>query len=342
MSTPADSTTEERVLEYAREFIRGYTEAIDSNFAAVKTFLDEVGLSRDYFQLYGRQVGADVAIAAFISPADFYMFFLDERGAEIKACADTHTINLSEFSQEWTFGTPHDQRVQKVKDYLGLGEARLFSVGPFSDVLSISGANVLAPYNMPLEQQGRQHGVGAGNEVGEWAKGELPVIQEQLKTASTRTRILTRYRQLTQSDMKPTVRGQQFEKLWRDVLDHYGWRPKKIRIPGEDNDFTAIYQGLHILGEVRWFKTPMTGAKMREFLAKLDPRPQTIGMFVSLSGVDAGGMAVVRRAVNTKTVVIFDQADIENVILESADPGPIFEEKLRDAYDYIFETSENS
>jgi hypothetical protein len=139
--------------------------------------------------------------------------------------------------------------------------------------------------------------------------------------------------------MSPQTRGQEFEKLWRDVLEFHGWHPKKIRIPGEENDFTAIYQGLHILGEVRWFKDdePMNGGKMREFLGKLDPRPQTIGMFVSHSGIDNGAWSVVRRAVNSKTVTVFERADIESVLVHHEDIGEIFNRKLRVAYDFIFE-----
>jgi hypothetical protein len=64
-------------------------------------------------------------------------------------------------------------------------------------------------------------------------------------------------------------------------------------------------------------------------------------MFISRSGVDNGGMSVIRRSVNTKTVVIFGKEEIEMILRESADPGPVFDEKLRDAYDYIFESSGN-
>ena len=106
---------------------------------------------------------------------------------------------------------------------------------------------------------------------------------------------------------------------------------------------SAIYQGLHLLGEVRWFKEdePMNGGKMREFLGKLDPRPQTIGLFVSHSGLDDGAWSVVRRAVNSKTVVVFDRVDIEAVLVHYADIGEIFNKKLRDAYDYIFEEGQD-
>jgi hypothetical protein len=84
------------------------------------------------------------------------------------------------------------------------------------------------------------------------------------------------------------------ERCWSSTV---GTR-RRFRIPGEENDFTAIYQGLHILGEVRWFKDdePMNGEKMREFLGKLDLRPQTIALFVSHSGLNDGAKSVMRRA----------------------------------------------
>jgi hypothetical protein len=81
----------------------------------------------------------------------------------------------------------------------------------------------------------------------------------------------------------------------------------------------------------------MNGGKMREFLGKLDPRPQTIGLFISYSGLDRGAWSVVRRAVNSKTVVIFEMREIEAVLVQRADPAAIFDEGLRNAYDYIFE-----
>ena len=192
-----------------------------------------------------------------------------------------------------------------------------------------------------MRVEGHGHGVSSGNEAGTQAEDALPMVQEALQKAASQADLAARYMMLKNSDTSPQARGNEFEKLWRDMLAFYGWKPKKFRIPGEENDFTAIYQGLHILGEVKWFNTPMDGGKMREFLAKLNPRPQTIGLFISYSGVDEGARSVVRRAANSKTAVIFEKADIERVML-GADPGPIFDEKLRNAYDYIFESNESS
>lgn len=147
------------------------------------------------------------------------------------------------------------------------------------------------------------HGNLLGNQAGQLAEADLPHLLSESERKGKQASLSERYAALMESDMSPQTRGQEFEKLWRDVLEFHGWHPKKIRIPGEENDFTAIYQCLHILGEVRWFKKgePMNGGKMREFLGKLDPRPQTIGLFVSHSGLDAGAWSVLRRAVNSKT-----------------------------------------
>jgi hypothetical protein len=45
----------------------------------------------------------------------------------------------------------------------------------------------------------------------------------------------------------------------------------------------------------------------------------------------------VRRAVNSKTVVLFGRKEIEAILVEHVDLGAIFDEGLRNAYDYLFE-----
>lgn len=193
-----------------------------------------------------------------------------------------------------------------------------------------------------MHVEGHNQGTTFGNQAGARAERAVPDVQRLLQRAVAQSEITDRYAKLLSMEEKPHIRGIEFEQLWRDVLDLNGWKPKKFRIPGEENDFTAIYQGLHILGEVRWYAKPMNGGKMREFLAKLDPRPQTIGLFISHSGIDDGARSVIRRAANTKTVIAFGRDEIEQVLREAADPGPIFDEKLRDAYDYIFESTEHT
>jgi hypothetical protein len=187
-------------------------------------------------------------------------------------------------------------------------------------------------------QGSARHGAGHANTDGAAAEKQLPTLRATFEETRTQASFRDSYRSLLEWSESPQTRGIAFEKLWRALLEFHGWHPKKITIAGEDNDFTAIRNGAHVLGEVRWYAKPMTGGKAREFLAKLDPRPATIGLFISFSGFDKGAHAVFRRAINSKTVVLFDRPEIDKIFLTGADPGNLFDERLREAYDYLFET----
>jgi hypothetical protein len=300
------------------------------------------GLADEYFQLYGRKLGKNLAIAVFFTQIDFYLFFFDRPDTEIETIKSEVAHTTREFGLQWVSDTPGKLRIQRVREYLGLEEAKVLRPEPYSEAINIYDRSFGAWDALNMRIKGHEDGVIAGQQVGDLAESTLPRVRENLRREARKSEFSDHYRRLLKPGMRPQDRGNAFEELWRSVLVFYGWKPKKFRISGEENDFTALYQGLHILGEVRRFSKPMNGAKVREFLAKLDPRPQTIGLFVSHSGVNKGGRDVVRRSVNTKTVVIFYRADIEKVLLEAADPGLIFEEKLREAYDYIFENLENS
>ena len=327
-----------RLLAYAKEFVRGYTEAVDGYHSEVNAEVSESEYAFNLFPLYRREVGVDTALAAFFTPCDFYLFFLDRPNTDVLVWKEIDPESQSGFDRDWTFNAPVSRRYHDVRTYLGIEAAPLLHIAPHTDGVAIGGTNFMASGAAEMGREGYQHGMSFGNQAGARAAKLLPGIRMERESQDSKAGFASRYADLMSYDGTAQSRGQAFEKLWRDLLAFYDWKPKKVRIAGEDNDFTAIFQGLHILGEVRWFADPMDGAKVREFLAKLDPRPQTIGLFISHSGVDAGGVSVLRRAVNTKTVVVFERDQIEQVFLEKADPGQIFLELLRDAYDYIFES----
>jgi hypothetical protein len=328
---------ESNVIAYAREFLRSYTDTVWVNFPGSFEQIRELGMEATYFPLHQRRLGEDTAIAVLFTSSDFYMFFLADRDSIMARLEDARSDPV--FNSDWTQETPLEMRIMQVRDVLGISTSSIIRLDRNSECVNISGTFFVVHAGQLMLRDGRLHGNSFGNRAGQWAEADLPQLVSESERRSRQTKLSERYAALVESDMSPQTRGQEFEKLWRDVLEFHGWHPKKIRIPGEENDFTAIYQGLHILGEVRWFKDdePMNGGKMREFLGKLDPRPQTIGMFVSHSGIDNGAWSVVRRAVNSKTVTVFERADIESVLVHHKDIGEIFNRKLRDAYDFIFE-----
>lgn len=320
---------ESKLRAYATELIRGYSEALDKNYPAVTRKIREIGFGPSFFPLYRRELGTDVALAVLSTDSDFYMFFIEAPDSVIEIF--TVPRDADGFDQDWTSSTPDDKRLERVKDYLGIADR------PTLLPVNLPGISFLSLDADYIAQQGYGHGNTFGNQAGARAERELPRLLESSQKAEQQAPSARATGNSGVQRFQCKRGGQEFEKLWREVLAFYGWRPKKIRIPGEENDFTAIYQGLHILGEVRWFNEPMNGGKMREFLGKLDPRPQTIGLFISHSGLDKGAWSVVRRAVNSKTVVVFEMREIEAVLVQRTDPAAIFDEGLRNTYDYIFE-----
>ncbi|MFE1989188.1 hypothetical protein [Streptomyces mirabilis] len=319
---------EEKVRAYAAAYLEAYGSALDKNFPGLRGELNGLGLASSFFPLYGRQVGRDVALAVMTTPWDFYLFFLDEPESALRQWREGE---LAHFNRNWTFDKLDESRQEEVQNYLGLTASEVIGVVnvPGTDFISTAAAD------MPFHA--RQHGVGHANRDAVAAKAQLPALRASADRQDALSGLSSRYRELLTWSGTPQKRGQKFEVLWRDALAFHGWHPRKIRLSGEDNDFTAIHEGVHVLGEVRWFAVPMAGGKMREFLSKLDPRPQTVGLFVSWSGFDEGAISVARRVVATKTVVLFEKSDIEKVLLGHIDPGDLFNEKLRAVYDLLFE-----
>lgn len=85
MSIPEFAEARPLLLEYAAEFLKGYNEAIDTNYPDVKAVILRTGFGENFFPLYGRRLGVDIAIASFYTQIDFYMFFLDKSDSEIVA-----------------------------------------------------------------------------------------------------------------------------------------------------------------------------------------------------------------------------------------------------------------
>jgi hypothetical protein len=75
VSTPTADDVRPQVLEYARAFIAGYSETIESHFLSPKIIISAAGLADEYFPLCGRKLGANLAIAVFYTQIDFYLFF---------------------------------------------------------------------------------------------------------------------------------------------------------------------------------------------------------------------------------------------------------------------------
>ena len=174
MSIPEFDAARRLLLEYAKEYVRGYTETIDAHFPEAKTIIFGAGRDQEYFPLYGRQLGVDLAIASFYTQIDFYLFFLDEPDIEMKAVRSAIAYNTQEFGLSWLSDTPEKRRIRRVKEYLGLQSARVLQPAPTLDAINIPGTNFIALDVLNIRIEGRRFGISFGEQAGERAESAVP------------------------------------------------------------------------------------------------------------------------------------------------------------------------
>jgi len=324
-----------KILAYADEFLRAYTEFFDRYSGDVLAQASDLAVTRALLPFYGRAVGVDTALAALYTNHDFYLYFLDEAGSGLAIAVDA-SADL-DFDGSWTFNSPGTARGVAVVKRLNNDSHKVIPLSPGFDMVNIGGTSFLTSSMEAIKRDAYSHGNNFAGQAATRAQQAFPEIVRRNEIAARLDAFTSRYEELTGSTESRQAVGQRFEVLWRDVLSLYGWQPRKTRIPGEENDFTASYRGLHILGEVRWYKEPMDGGKLREFLAKLNTRPMTVGLFISHSGIDDGAVRVMQRNAGSNPAVVFAREQIDEVLIGRANPGPIFERLLRDVNDYLYE-----
>ncbi len=321
-------------ISYAEAFLQAYTAFLDENYAEVIKSIVDMGIEPLHIPHYRRELGKNISISALCAKQNFYLYFVKYAEGKVKTLKIVYTD--PNFGDDWMQKFPDSKKNEDVLESLGLTLTDTIGID-----IHIGGVEFITGTQAEMKRVGTMHGRQFAEHDGELLKRNLPDLVREDRKHKTKLSFKARYEELCKNkDRTPQVRGIEFEKLWRDVLDFYGWKSKKIKLGGEEDDFTAIYLTSHILGEVRWYKEPMTGDKVRSFSAKLDPRPQTTGLMISMSGFDEGANAVARRVVHSKTIVFFSKNHIEEVIVNLVNPGEVFEEELRKVYDYIFEETD--
>lgn len=341
MNDAQDKTFEEKAIAYAESYLEALTKTIKQYYSAEANEIVDKGYLWIYLTLYKKLLGKDLSISVFVADQDFYVFFTKPTKQQIRGfinkCGDP------EFGSEWTHHTPDAVKKAKVMELLELNTS--ITIG---EEVSIPGARFIANDINEIRRQAEGHGINRGQMYGELAQQYLPQLREMVQTTSSKLSIRSRYEDLKYNEKKDKATklsaqrvGHEFESLWRDLLNMYGWQARKITIKGEGNDFTAIFDGHHILGEVRWEKSPLNGEAIDAFSGKLAPRPQTIGLIISYAGFNEGAYSAARRLVASgRTIVFFNREQIEKIIVSLIDPGEIFSIELRNVYDYLFENIE--
>jgi hypothetical protein len=235
-----DSEIERRLIIFRTQYIKSYVDAIDRNFPETLEIITSSGLKEQYFPMYGRTLGQDCSMAAFITSDSLQLFFLAGTGTALERC--TVDQDSPQFNQGWARMTPEHIKKRQVVEQLGLDEALELQYLSFANSIVLNDYDD-SQYRDTAEKTGRGYGDSAGTN----AEARVPTIPARAREASTLSGFSDQYAALASSTETAQVRGIKFEKLWRDVMTFHGWHPKKIGVSGENNDFTAIYRS-RVLG----------------------------------------------------------------------------------------------
>ena len=181
MDSHGDADVKKRLLAYANDFLRGYAEAVDSYYTEISAELSGTVYATNLFPLYRRSVGGDTAVAAFLTPQDFYLFFLDRPDVGVLVWKESDAVSGSGFDESWTFNAPVSVRYRDVQIYLGIDDESIIPLAPHVHAAAIGGTNFMASSVEEMGQQGYQHGIGFGGQAGSRAAKLLPGIRRQMQ-----------------------------------------------------------------------------------------------------------------------------------------------------------------
>jgi hypothetical protein len=215
-----DDDIEPKVIAYAKEFLRSYTDTVYNNFPGELQQISELGMKATYFPLLARRLGEDTSIAVLFTSSDFYMFFLADCD-RIMARLEDMDSNPA-FSSDWTRSTPAEMRIMQVRDVLGISTNSILRVHRNSECVNAPGTDFVWHPVKSMIDDAQIHGIDFGNQAGQWAEADLPDLLRESERRSTQASFSERYAALVESDMSPSRGGRSLrrsgERCWSPQL----------------------------------------------------------------------------------------------------------------------------
>ena len=323
----------ERVQIYAQSYLSALDETLNRFYGSTLEELQTLG-GEIKLPLYHKKIGKDLFLAVFQSDRDFFLFFTNPK---IGKHITYNAIGDPKFDEDWSAAFPQNKKYDSILSLLEIQRPDIL------DEVSVGGTTFLSLDDVSLKNNGKSHGRSKGQYYGSLAEIDIVDRRREKQVNDIRASFRTRYLAMKENKKTPQKRGYDFEALWREVLNHYGWNTRKTKRRGEENDFTAMFGSQLILGEVRWELQPITADQVRAFVAKLIPRTHSVGLMIALAGYDEGAMQTAREHVKAgNAIVMFDTRYIESIILEEKDPGELFQLELRNVYDFLYEDKKDA
>ncbi|NUM81196.1 restriction endonuclease [bacterium] len=117
------------------------------------------------------------------------------------------------------------------------------------------------------------------------------------------------------SNLLPKRRGQEFQKLFADVIEQYDWRKEsEVRTPHEEIDIVINKNREFYLLECKWQKKKIQSGDIGKLFSRIASRSGTNGIFVSMSDYTSGAIKNIIELLPLKVIIPFTRSDVLKLI----------------------------
>ena len=132
----------------------------------------------------------------------------------------------------------------------------------------------------------------------------------------------------------PQGRGREFERLLRDLFEHFDLSPRgSFRPDGEEIDGSIIHEGVHILVEAKWETAPIETGPIGVFRQKVEDKLKTtLGLYVSMSGCSEASIQKAGGG-GARSMILVEGPELMPVFEGNVDLCDLLARKIRRAHE---------
>lgn len=254
-----DPIRKQNISEYIKTYLDYYKKVVDQDYPHLLPVRNENALDLSILPLYDRKLGKDVALLAFYTDSGLYIYFIRKQKTIFEKIV--FADNDTEFNGEPFTLKTYEQKEDIIKKNVSAGAKY---GNPYIGSIVIPG-RIPIDNKASLIKLGKSSGAQKAHQDAKVAAKQILQIDMIYEELGVKIGFKNEYialRSLRKSTISKQKRGVEFEKLIRNLLDFYGWNTKEIKKTGEQIDFTAIFEGNHIIGEIRWFTESIEAKEM--------------------------------------------------------------------------------
>ena len=294
-STP-DARLQVNARRYAETYLRNYRRMLETRLREVDLDMQSV---EKYSPLVAGQFEKDFSLHVAFEPFATWMIFSTTLPGQFI------TGGEDQFNEDRELLVSHEEKKRQVLKLLGLSDNTVLAADRFSRPAFLRAAreDQIDRYATTYAIVQAQADV---ERIRHWVYEQKR--QREWETAAQGIRIVMDSPGTQES-------GIRFQTELTQALEIAGCAPRDVRITGQQIDASCWISDSPVLIEMLNSTNPADAAEVRDIGGKLQTRPASvIGVLCAPNGFTGGAMREAERLANTRTILLWGRAEIEEFI----------------------------